>query len=1376
MATGHINDAIAAWADELAGLGGDEPLTRWRDAKVGTLDLSSADDAQRRALLDGEAVRVSRLFPHDPVRTTAGRSARRLAERLWRLESAHGIAAGFLGTGLASWSHPTSTRRPNVPILLRRLTVTAGAFGEPDLLLQVVGDAELNHRLLQEMAAQLGLRLTAEDLVGPAGELRYPVVVDRLREQAPPHVVDGFSISHRAVVGLMAEDVSTVARDLTEHTATIAAHSLVALATGASALPTPLATTPAPSSVTAAIDLDADQQRVLDEVQAGASLAVEAPAGTGATQVAAALCADAVARGRTVLVVAEASPRLHGVRRRLESIGLGGATLDLSDGRISPARLARDVLTTLDDSRGTSTTASATRARSAGADDADGALLASYVSALHDQRPDRPLSAYQAISASLAGPSDARTSVRLEAEVVARLDAPAMQRLRRALTDFVTLDGLLIAAQTTPWFGASPATAQEAETAVSTVERLRTLVLPTARDTGARAAVEVGMPTPTTLADLDDLATLLADVATVEKVYSSEVWAAPVERMAVALADRRTRREADEGPGVRERRALRKQAQALRRSTVTDDAAGAAAMRTAADVLTRWQQRCHDGRRPRTGEHAAVAVSAWASVREALATLSAAHPSAVDDDLDIAGAAARLASLADDAAWARRLPRLGAAAAELADAGLGPLVADLRERQESGTSITADDAVGVLDACVAASLAEQILHSDPVLADVTGDQVREAGERWRQADAATVVAAADAATQAWAQRVVGLTTQHPEQARRLRDAASGHGLATTRDLIGATWTTMSSARPVWLAGPLPAAAALPVDTSVDVLVVLDGQSMALSHAIGAVARARQVVVLADSALPPPTPTPLLLDGPDHRLARSSAAPETPSLYAVLRDHVPALTLTTRFGCRDGRLQVAAPARRDGLVVGVPPGSDPVSPLTFEHVPQEPGTREQEDTVAAEVARVVDLVREHVAGRPGESLAVLAVGEAHAAALEAALRRACLADAALAEALRPDADTPFLLTPIEDLVGQRRDAVILTVGFGRTMDGRLLYRYGPVNRPGGTRWLASAVATARRRLTVVSSVTASDLDPRRLAADGLRALQQLLASAEGLALDGLDDPAQNEAVAPHAIDPFERAVAAAIHDAGVPVHAGAGTGLLASAFGLAHPGRPSRGVLVVDPDGGVHASFARLRDRERLRPEALMRSGWQVHRIVATDWARDPDAELARVRDAWEQACRTADAVDAAINTPASEPPPPADAGAAAQDADRPDVTSGRPVDAYPMPDLVAVATWVEQTTPGLSTKDAMARLGSELALKNADRDSALALRRAVAAAAIASTRATGDPVPDAVPTPTKVDDPLPTLSVADEAERRAERVDEDADRDQWLEDERPPHH
>jgi hypothetical protein len=60
----------------------------------------------------------------------------------------------------------------------------------------------------------------------------------------------------------------------------------------------------------------------------------------------------------------------------------------------------------------------------------------------------------------------------------------------------------------------------------------------------------------------------------------------------------------------------------------------------------------------------------------------------------------------------------------------------------------------------------------------------------------------------------------------------------------------------------------------------------------------------------------------------------------------------------------------------------------------------------------------------------------------------------------------------------------------------------------------------------------------------------------------------------------------------------------------HPARP--GTASYRDSGSV-------RDRDRLRKEHLGRLGWRFHRLWSTNWFRDPDAEVARLRQAYDQA-------------------------------------------------------------------------------------------------------------------------------------------------------------
>lgn len=64
--------------------------------------------------------------------------------------------------------------------------------------------------------------------------------------------------------------------------------------------------------------------------------------------------------------------------------------------------------------------------------------------------------------------------------------------------------------------------------------------------------------------------------------------------------------------------------------------------------------------------------------------------------------------------------------------------------------------------------------------------------------------------------------------------------------------------------------------------------------------------------------------------------------------------------------------------------------------------------------------------------------------------------------------------LERVQGDERDAIILTIGYGRGADGQLRYRFGPLLAEGGERRLNVAITRARRRLTLVSSFTHADI--------------------------------------------------------------------------------------------------------------------------------------------------------------------------------------------------------------------------------------------------------------------------------------------------------------
>jgi hypothetical protein len=169
-----------------------------------------------------------------------------------------------------------------------------------------------------------------------------------------------------------------------------------------------------------------------------------------------------------------------------------------------------------------------------------------------------------------------------------------------------------------------------------------------------------------------------------------------------------------------------------------------------------------------------------------------------------------------------------------------------------------------------------------------------------------------------------------------------------------------------------------------------------------------------------------------------------------------------------------------------------------------------------------------------SLGVIAMGIKHANRISEALRRATVTNAdpdaffdgtASAQARKE----PFFVKNLERVQGDERDAIILAIGYGKSSDGRMLYRFGPVNNQGGERRLNVAITRARSRMTVVSSFSAADMDPSRLRAEGARMLGRYLAYAESGGAD-LGHVARDKPD----LNPFERDVEARLRAAGIPL--------------------------------------------------------------------------------------------------------------------------------------------------------------------------------------------------------------------------------------------------
>ena len=447
------------------------------------------------------------------------------------------------------------------------------------------------------------------------------------------------------------------------------------------------------------------------------------------------------------------------------------------------------------------------------------------------------------------------------------------------------------------------------------------------------------------------------------------------------------------------------------------------------------------------------------------------------------------------------------------------------------------------------------------------------------------------------------------------------GHAPLRRTMQKAGTAVRAIKPCFMMSPLTVAQLVDGSApSFDLVIFDEASQLAPEDAVGAIIRGRQLVVVGDPKQLPPTNFFGVADGLTNVELGDDGLPVYEDAESILEQYMGAGVPMSRLRWHyrsaheslitysnvefyDGDLYTFPSVERDTSTYG----------LQFEYVPN--AIYEGKGLNLIEARRVADAVAEfaHVQlqriqnGERPQSLGVGTFNMRQQLAIQDELEVRRRRDPSIDSFFDRGSEEPFFVKNLENIQGDERDVIFISVTYARAQDGKLRYNFGPLNGDNGWRRLNVLVTRARQRMRVFSSFRGDEINIASTPSRGARLLREFLLYAEKGTLESL-----TASLAADTDSPFEAAVLKELTNRGYQVVPQVGTAGYRVDLGVLDDAVPGRFVCGIECDGVAYHSSETARDRDRLRQQVLEARGWTIHRVWSTDWFKDRSGQVERL--------------------------------------------------------------------------------------------------------------------------------------------------------------------
>ena len=462
-------------------------------------------------------------------------------------------------------------------------------------------------------------------------------------------------------------------------------------------------------------------------------------------------------------------------------------------------------------------------------------------------------------------------------------------------------------------------------------------------------------------------------------------------------------------------------------------------------------------------------------------------------------------------------------------------------------------------------------------------------------------------------------------------------------------------KPVWLMSPLSVSDSLPLDEKFfDVVIFDEASQITLEEGIPALFRSQQSIIVGDDKQMPPTnffstkaedPDDLsntlamdedevISDDADSLLVQGARKLPSSMLSWHYRSHYETLiSYSNHAFYQAGLLTIPDTAVHqkelkeliveDAAQINTDALFD--RSISYHYLPK---SIYEKRANLDEAKYIAHMVRDLLKRKREESIAIVAFSQEQQQTIEDALTDLAATDREFEQLLEEayerteqDQFVGLIVKNLENIQGDERDIVIMSVCYGFDANKRMIMNFGPINKKGGEKRLNVLFSRAKKHMAVVSSIQHHHItNEYNEGANYFKRFLHYAASVSkgelgmarqilgGLVLNKKSN--QSTRLYTAVLDPLKKALELAGWD--VATHVGQSD--FKASIAIREPGA-DKYVLTVLIDDDFHYNNENIVEQYFQRPALLRSFGWKCLQIFAKDWLQDPSKVLQKIDEA-----------------------------------------------------------------------------------------------------------------------------------------------------------------